>query len=811
MRPLSVLLRDFVDAGSIESLVGVEEMLDDRTLITRSGELVTILRARGPDPECLAPDQLESVVTRFVHALGCLGEEFRISHYRFKRPHPELPRAVHVDEVLRQAEVNRADYLTARQSTLFTFETYVTVTYRGWRRPERRPQRNSGRERRIWSWIKQCASTQATAEGLNGALDVARRRLQETVDALIVQAGDALPLTLTSVEESFSFLRRLLNYSPEKVDGVRLSPHHRLSSQLADSSLDCYADHLRLGDRYVQVLTLKLLPPQTMAHLLRDLDRIAAPTILVTEFQPVDRAKARGLIQSRQRHFYGARTSLRSHLASPSDAARASPLIDSAADSVVNELSSCLADIEVNGKTLGTCSLTIIVYGESLEIVRRAAAECFKVFAGHDARVVEERYNLLNAWSAAIPGNDSHNLRRFWLFDRNYADMAPLFEPNGGEAFNAHLKTPHLAVFETDVGAPFHFNLHHGDIAHTLILGPTGSGKSFLLNFIITWLKKYDPAIFILDLGGSYQALTKLFKGGYTSLARQSRGSINPFASDPTPEHLHFLALLCRVFIESSGYSMTPSDEKDLHAQIANVYCLEAPERRLRTLAQLVNRNLRAHLSKWVGGGIYGDWFDNETDTVSLETFQTLDFEGLSDYPQVLEALIFYILHRVSDQLTAPAFAKRLKILVLDEAWRFLRHPAIRVYVIEALKTWRKQNAAVLLATQSIDDLTNSEILSVVVESCATKLFLANPNVNRDQYRELFQLNQTEIERIARLTPKRQFLMKRPDLAKVLALDVDRKSYWLYTNSPTENAQRQEAFAAHGVAEGLEILARRTS
>ncbi len=112
-----------------------------------------------------------------------------------------------------------------------------------------------------------------------------------------------------------------------------------------------------------------------------------------------------------------------------------------------------------------------------------------------------------------------------------------------------------------------------------------------------------------------------------------------------------------------------------------------------------------------------------------------------------------------------------LKVFVLDEAWRFLRDPPIQRYLTEALKTWRKKNACVLLATQSSEDLERSDLLRVAIESCPTKCFLANPNIDRAVYQALFHLNDTEAERIATLVPRQQVLLKQPDVAKVLTLD----------------------------------------
>src|SRR4029077_9496095 len=171
------------------------------------------------------------------------------------------------------------------------------------------------------------------------------------------------------------------------------------------------------------------------------------------------------------------------------------------------------------------------------------------------------------------------------------------------------------------------------------------------------------------------------------------------------------------------------------------------------------------------------------------------------------EPLLFYILHRANQVIANRDISATFKAFFIDEAWMFIRNPTIQQYIIEALKTWRKHNAAMILSTQSLDELRRSELLDVIVESCATKLFLANPDMDQKQYREQFHLNDTEIALIAALLPKQQFLIKTPELAKVANLHVDRRSYWLYTNDPYDNQRRKEVFETYGFDKGLEVLA----
>ena len=100
-----------------------------------------------------------------------------------------------------------------------------------------------------------------------------------------------------------------------------------------------------------------------------------------------------------------------------------------------------------------------------------------------------------------------------------------------------------------------------------------------------------------------------------------------------------------------------------------------------------------------------------------------------------------------------------------------------------------------------------ADLLRTVVESCPTKLLLANPALERSRYAELFQMNEMELDLLADVMPRRQMLLKRPDLTKVLTLTVDPKSYWIYTNTPLDNDRVAAVFREHGFEAGLDRLA----
>ena len=527
------IAKEYLEAGAMSSLIGLVGFVDEHTFLTKSGDLGVVFRVPGVDAECLDHAERDHIARRFEGAMRSLDERFRLHQYLLKNDHASIPHRHYGNPVVEQAISNRIAFLNAKSEDLYTLDIFFVLMYEGWQRAGASQSELRALVNRPQSAIREMLSGGKVLTIIEEDLTRARESLGNKAASFAVQLEDTLGVECLDKSAAFHFFRRLLNFAPYKLH-TKLKYDFHLDYFACDSMLECYRDHLLLDGYFVQVLTLKEPPAQTFAHLLRALEEIPSNYLIANEWKRESNLAARKEINSKRRHFHNSKASLTNYFGdrplNPQEM-----LIDDAAAGLVADLGGCLREIEIAGNHFGKFSLSIVLYDRDQIRLRRAVAECFKIFSTHDAELIEERYNLLNAFLAVIPGNRAFNLRRMWLLNTNYADLSFLFSLHTGETHNTHLDQEYLAVLETNSSTPYFLNLHYQDIAHTLILGATGSGKSFFLNFLITNLQKYQPLTYIFDLGGSYESLTKLFDGSYLRVGIEHRSfTINPFRLPPT-------------------------------------------------------------------------------------------------------------------------------------------------------------------------------------------------------------------------------------------------------------------------------------
>jgi type IV secretion system protein TrbE len=811
MLRLDRVIKPWKESAALNAHISLYGFWNDTTFLTKSGDVGMVLRVTGVDYESLDGSEQEYTVKRLESALKAFSPGFHVYQYLFKSNRPNIPFARYDDPVVDAAIDQRRKFFEAKRDHLYEIEIFYCILLEGPRsktgvgaalaRLFRDPSGGLGE-------LKAQFTNDSMKTLLRTQIEQAVRRLDQQVLAFSRQLADLMQIEVLDQQKQFTCFRRLLNYDDCRIAG-RPQATQFLDYQVVNSDIEAERDHLRVGDHIVRVLTMKEAITETRPLVLDALLKIPGNFQVITEWTPISTDKARKEVNKRRRHFNVSKTGFVSQMGN--DATKTNPrdvLVDESKQADIENLGDCLRVLG-EGQSLGDFSLTIVLYGHSKTDLERLVGEFTGVFTNADGNLFAETYNQLNAYFAIVPGNYALNLRQLYLLNTNYADLSFLFTILPGEKTNSYFGGEYTAVVETDNNTPYFLNLNCSDVAHTLILGMTGSGKSYLCNFLLQNAQKYKPLTFIFDIGGSFQSLTTIFEGSYLNVGQEARDfTINPFSLPPTKENLQFLFSLFRVLIEGNNqrYRLDFKEERRLWDAIERIYVLEQGQRTLSNFANIVGE-LRERLHRWTRGGQYGFLFDNSDDTLSFSRFQTFNFHGWSDAPDVLEPLLFYVLHRASNEIGDPEKLGKSKIFLLDEAWLFIKNETIRNYVVQAQKTWRKHKAAMILATQSIKELEESGMLTIVAESCPTKIFLANPDMNRDVYHDAFHLNDTELDLINGLVPPGQMLIRKAQSSKKIHLNVDSVSHWMATNNARDNVKKRDYFKLYGFAEGLRRLA----
>ena len=328
---------------------------------------------------------------------------------------------------------------------------------------------------------------------------------------------------------------------------------------------------------------------------------------------------------------------------------------------------------------------------------------------------------------------------------------------------------------KTSARSPYFFSFHKRDIGHTLIVGPTGGGKTVIVNFLMAQAEKTGARQIFIDKDRGAQIFVLASGGTYLTLANGVPTGFAPLkALENTAEDRSWLSLFVRQLVRAEGRPITVQDERLIDEGIASVMRLPREDRSfdaLRTMLGMADAGgIGARLEKWTTRGSMGWVFDNPSDELTLDArFIGFDMTDFLDNAEVRAPLMLYLFHRIDKLLTGER-----TIIAIDEFWKALQDEAFRGFAQDGLKTFRKRNAMMVFATQSPADALKSDIAHSILEQVATQIMLPNPKGSRRDYVEGFSLTDAEYQLIREeLSPEsRKFLVKQGHDSVVVELDL---------------------------------------
>ncbi|MBI1198620.1 MAG: VirB4 family type IV secretion/conjugal transfer ATPase [Phenylobacterium sp.] len=629
---------------------------------------------------------------------------------------------------------------------LYVNELYLTLVLH--------PGRDAGRRTQAW------VGRLLRASQVDLETDDAVRTLEEAGRALVQHLARyrAEPLELYARDglvfsAPMEMLRRVLTGEPGRVPLVR----GHLGEAIYAARLIFGREALEIRDaasaRYAAMLGIKEYPAVTRPGMWDGLLSAPFPLIASQSFSFLSKAAAQAVMARKQNQMLSAR--------------------DRAA-SQIEDLDGALDELASNRFVMGEHQASVLVQGETPRALAEHLSRARALLADAGLVAAREDLGLEAAFWAQFPGNFRLRLRPAAITSRNFAAFAPFHTHPAGRADGNHWGAA-VTTLRTSAGSPYAFSFHSGDLGHTFICGPSGSGKTVVQNFMLAQLEKLGVQQVFIDKDRGAEIFVRACGGTYLALAPGQPTGFAPLkALADTPADRAFLGALVRQMVRHGEVPPNPRDEAAIDGAVAALLPLPPAHRSVAALRALLGQRdsggVGARLDRWRAGQALGWALDGEADILPLDArLLGVDMTHVLDAPQVRTPLMMYLFHRLQGLVDG-----RRLVVDVDEFWKALGDEAFRGLAQDGLKTFRKQNALLVLGTQSPADVLGSPIAHTIVEQCATKIFLPNPQAAERDYVDGFGLSAREFALVREelASGRRRFLVKQGLDSVVAELDL---------------------------------------
>ncbi|MBG6200178.1 type IV secretion system protein VirB4 [Labrenzia sp. EL_13] len=715
-------------------------LVEKGVVLNKDGSFQRTARFRGPDLDSAVPAELVAVTGRLNNAFRRLGSGWAIfveaqRHTANHYPDSSFPDAA---SALVDAE-RKASFEEA--GAHFESSYFLTFTYL--------PPAEEATRAEHWLFEGRETNGLNPQEVLTGFIDRTDRILQ-LIDAFMpecVWLDDAGMLT---------YLHSTVSTNRHDV-GVPETPVY-LDALLADQPLAGGLEP-RLGASHLRVLTITGFPTVTTPGLLDDLNRLPFPYRWSTRAIPLDKTDATKLLTRIRRQWFAKRKSLAAILKEVMTNEQL-VLIDTDASNKAADADLALQELGADHAGIAYVTATVTVWDSDSRVADEKLRLVEKVIQGRDFTCLPETINAVDAWLGSLPGHVYANVRQPPVSTLNLAHMIPSSAVWAGPGRDEHLSSPPLLYGKTEGSTPFRFSLHVSDVGHTLVVGPTGAGKSVLLALMALQFRRYRNArVFAFDFGGSIRAASLAMGGDWHDLGggltEGGDVSLQPLARIDAAAERSWSADWIAAILMREGVAVNPEVKDHIWTALTSLASAPVEERTLTGLSVLLQSNdLKQALRPYCIGGAHGRLLDAESEQLGSSSVQAFETEGLIG-TGAAPAVLAYLFHRIEDRLDGSP-----TLIIIDEGWLALDDEGFAGQLREWLKTLRKKNASVVFATQSLSDIDGSAIASAIIESCLTRLLLPNERAIEPQIARIYRrfgLNDRQIEILARATPKRDY------------------------------------------------------
>ncbi len=755
-------------------------------VLNKDGSFQRTARFRGPDLDSATPAELVAVTSRLNNALRRLGSGWAVFVEAQRTAAQAYPQSRFPDPVSALVDRERREQFR-EEGAHFESGYYLTLL---WMPPPEEAARAEG-------WLYEGkASTGVDPTELVKSFADRTDRVLHLVEGFMPEAAwldDAATLTYLHSTVSTRTQRVRVPETPVYLDAL-----------LADEPLTGGLEPM-LGAHHLRTLTITGFPTATFPGLLDELNRQAFPYRWSTRAIMLDKTDATKLLAKIRRQWFAKRKSVAAILKEVMTNEQ-SVLMDSDASNKAADADMALQELGADHAGIAYVTATVTVWDRDPALAAEKLRLVEKVIQGRDFTCTIEGMNAIEAWLGSLPGHVYANVRQPPISTLNLAHLIPLSAVWAGAERDEHFGDAPLLYGKTEGSTPFRLSLHVGDVGHSLIVGPTGAGKSVLLALMALQFRRYKGSqIFAFDFGGSIRAAA-LGMGGdwqdlggalYAEEGDSAAVALQPLARIDNAGERAWAAEWLAAMLAGEGVVIDPASKEHLWSALTSLASAPPAERTLTGLAVLLqSQELKQALAPYLIGGPWGRLLDAEQERLGEASVQAFETEGLIGASSAA-AVLAYLFHRIEGRLDGSP-----TMIIIDEGWLVLDSPAFAAQLREWLKTLRKKNASVIFATQSLADIETSAIAPAIIESCPTRIFLPNERAAEPQIArvyERFGLNDRQIEILSRATPKRDYYCQSRRGNRLFELGLgDVALAFSAASSKTDQIRIAEIVAAHG-------------
>ncbi|WP_263147672.1 hypothetical protein [Pseudomonas sp. RIT-PI-AD] len=448
----------------------------------------------------------------------------------------------------------------------------------------------------------------------------------------------------------------------------------------------------------------------------------------------------------------------------------------------------------------------VVVFDRDPAKLRQTCRQMTTALTQSGFHPVWESAGQIDLFPMLLPGYPNRCFRSSEFTTSQAGATALVFKSSEGIKTWGARREEAVYIMESDDGSPFHYTPFIGDKCLVLGVGPTRSGKSFTKNVMAGHFMKYGNGE---GLGSLYQSigvdpgdepLAMFFKedGGIFRIENpETDRGFNPFVAACGVDDAHFthhmlsqIRIMLKLNDSEALRSLDAHEQRDLDRALQAVLHLPPHMQNMSSLSHHCAQGLKQKLSRWVRGGMYGNLFDNKVDGIGQidKRLAVYNLAGVKDMPELAQLVMNEIFYRVIRLFEDQKYRSVPKFLEIDEAQYIFGIPGSVERAVAKARTWFKHFGGMGFWTQSPEHYKNIPEWNTLRSSASTWIFMPDQEMDRDLYKQTFQLKDGECEAIASLTPRKQayIIQREVGISKTVNINVASEEYVIATSRPTE-------------------------